>query len=133
MAETGTGRDGEGPGTPGGRTLCGEHDPSAGSNSPLCFCALPTVLRQPGLFHKLSVSCLIQTLFALNDCYWMNEKGAVALASAFPLTPPRLAERINASFQKLAPSRDALTLAIAELAQLGAETAELLAQVSPAT
>lgn len=78
-----------------------------------------------------SVSCLIQTLFALNDCYWMNEKGAVALASVFPLTPPRLAERIGAAFARLAPAEDALTLAIGELAQLGAETAELLGLVHP--
>ena len=73
-----------------------------------------------------SVSCLIQTLFALNEQYWMNEKGAVALASAFPLAPPRLAERIGAAFARLTPAEDALTLAIAELAQLAAETADLL-------
>ena len=73
-----------------------------------------------------SVSCLMQALFALNECYWMNEKGAVAIASTFPFTPPRLSERIGAAFQRLAPTEDALTLAIEELEQLRSETAHLL-------
>lgn len=74
-----------------------------------------------------AVSCLMQTLFALNETYWMNEKGAVALASRFPLTPARLSERIDGAFQLLAPAEDALATAIEALAQLGTETARLLA------
>ena len=73
-----------------------------------------------------AVSCLMQTLFALNETYWMNEKGAVALASRFPLTPARLSERIDGAFQLLAPAEDALAMAIEALAQLGTETARLL-------
>ena len=74
-----------------------------------------------------AVSCLMQTLFALNETYWMNEKGAVAIASRFPLTPARLSERIDGAFQLLAPAEDALATAIGALAQLGSETARLLA------
>jgi len=72
------------------------------------------------------VSCLLQALFALNERYWMNEKGAAALAGTFPLAPPRVSERIDAAFQGLAPTEHALTRAIEELARLVAETAQLL-------
>jgi len=73
-----------------------------------------------------SVSCLLQALFALNECYWMNEKGAVALATAFPLAPQRLAERIDTAFGYLEPAGEALTRAIKGLDQLVSETAQLL-------
>jgi hypothetical protein len=33
-------------------------------------------------------ACLVQVLYALNERYWMNEKGSVKAAAAFPLTPP---------------------------------------------
>jgi len=73
------------------------------------------------------VSCLLQALFALNAWYGMNEKGAVALADAFPLAPPRLAARVDEAFGRLAPSPDALTRAIDEVCYLIAETDQLLA------
>lgn len=34
-----------------------------------------------------SISCLNQALFAMNECYWMNEKGAVQIANTFAITP----------------------------------------------
>ncbi len=73
------------------------------------------------------VSCLMQALFALNECYWMNEKGAVALADTFPLAPTRLAERIDEAFERLAPTADALGLVIEGVGRLVAETDGLLA------
>jgi len=73
-----------------------------------------------------SVSCLMQTLFALNETYCMNEKGAVAIAATFPLAPHRLSERVDEAFGRLVPDTDALALAIAELEQLVAETSPLL-------
>jgi len=72
------------------------------------------------------VSCMLQVLFALNECYWMNEKGAAALADAFPLAPLRLARRIDAAFGDLEPTAEALTRAIEGLGQLVRETAQLL-------
>ncbi len=75
------------------------------------------------------VSCLLQALFALNECYWMNEKGAVALASAFPLAPRRLAECVGTAFGDLEPVAEVLTRAIEGLDQLVAETAQLLPAV----
>jgi predicted nucleotidyltransferase len=55
-----------------------------------------------------AVACLMQTLFALNRQYLMNEKGAVALAAAFPLTPPHLQSRIDAAFATLSADPAAL-------------------------
>lgn len=72
------------------------------------------------------VACLVQTLFALNETYCMNEKGAVAIAATFSLAPRHLSERIDEAFGRLAPDADALALAIAELEQLVAETSRLL-------
>lgn len=44
------------------------------------------------------IMCLTQTLFALNEQWWLNEKGAVALASTFAHTPSNYAERVNEMF-----------------------------------
>ena len=73
-----------------------------------------------------SVSCLMQTVFALNDCYWMNEKGAVALAKTFPLHPAELETRIAEAFSNLVPDPLPLTKAIQVLENLVQETEELL-------
>jgi len=73
------------------------------------------------------VSYLLQALFALTAWYGMNEKGAVALADAFPLAPPRVAVLVDEAFGCLAPSPDALTLAIDEVDHLIAETDQLFA------
>lgn len=80
-----------------------------------------------------AVSCLLQVLFALNTCYWMNEKGAVVLANAFPLVPTRLAERIGEIYTLLAPESANLKTALERLEVLRQETqALLIAQGLPA-
>ncbi len=48
-----------------------------------------------------AVTCLVHTLFALNEQWLLNEKGAVAIAARFDRVPERLAERINALFAML--------------------------------
>jgi predicted nucleotidyltransferase len=73
------------------------------------------------------VSCLMQTLFALNERYWMNEKGAVALAQTFPLCPVQLEARINEVFVGLAPETARLSAAIQSVQELVNETQRLLA------
>ena len=73
-----------------------------------------------------SVSCLVQTLFALNEQYWMNEKGAVALAATFPHVPMRLAERVTGAFAALSDREDGLLTAVQALEALVDETAALL-------
>ena len=47
------------------------------------------------------IACLMQTLFALNGRYQMNEKGSVEQATAFPLSPPDLRARIDTVFGRL--------------------------------
>lgn len=71
------------------------------------------------------ISSLMQTLFALNERYWMNEKGAVAIAAAFDETPECLSARVDAAFARLAPDEAQLTRAIEELEQLVLDTARL--------
>jgi predicted nucleotidyltransferase len=73
-----------------------------------------------------SVSCLVQTLFALNEQYWMNEKGAVALAATFPRVPARLAERVTGAFAAFSDHAEGLRAAIQALEALVDETAALL-------
>jgi predicted nucleotidyltransferase len=73
-----------------------------------------------------SVSCLLQTLFALNERYWMNEKGALALAATFPQGPQALAERVTGAFATLSSHEDSLLAAIQALEDLVSETAPLL-------
>jgi predicted nucleotidyltransferase len=48
-----------------------------------------------------AVACLCQTLFALNGVYLLNEKGAVAAAGGFALTPRDFAARVAAVFADL--------------------------------
>jgi hypothetical protein len=71
------------------------------------------------------VSCLMQTLFALNGQYWMNEKGALALANTFALRPAQLQARIDNAFAQLANSRG-LTYAVELLEELVRETQVLV-------
>lgn len=39
--------------------------------------------------------CLTLALFGLNEQWWLNEKGAIALAASFPLRLPRFDARVN--------------------------------------
>lgn len=75
-----------------------------------------------------AVACLIQSLFALNGHYLMNEKGAVQLASAFPITIPNLQQRIEAAFASLDADPAALDHAIETLAEIEQECAALIPQ-----
>jgi hypothetical protein len=77
------------------------------------------------------VSCLTQTLFALNERYLMNEKGAVALAVSFPRAPARLAERVTGAFSSLSDRGENLESAIDTLDALVEEIATLLQTPTP--
>ncbi len=74
------------------------------------------------------VACILQVLFALNERYWMNEKGAVAIAGGFQQQPPRFKARIENVFRLLAASENAIEDALAELDKIARETQELIAQ-----
>ena len=76
-----------------------------------------------------SVMCMLQVLFAVNKTYWLNEKGAVALAETFPRKPGRFQARINDVFQALAADPPSLQNGIAILEELSKDIRTLIAAV----
>ncbi len=64
------------------------------------------------------VVCMAQTLFAINEQYWMNEKGAVALASGFQASPAHFNERVESAFEQLKGSAQAIGAGIETLQAL---------------
>ncbi len=74
-----------------------------------------------------SVMVLTQTLFALNQQYWMNEKGAVALANGFSQVPAAFEQRVRRIFSLLQPQPESIEQALQELETLIQATAALLA------
>jgi hypothetical protein len=70
-----------------------------------------------------AIMCLTQALFALNEQYCLNEKGAVPLAATFPLCPPRYSERVNEVITLLGTQP---ALAQTCLTQLNADVQQLL-------
>jgi predicted nucleotidyltransferase len=68
-----------------------------------------------------SATCLMQVLFAVNEQYWMNEKGAVALADGFAKVPPRLKERVECAFSQLNSSGQSIAEAIQSLREVAGE------------
>jgi predicted nucleotidyltransferase len=49
-----------------------------------------------------SIACMNQVLFALNQEYLLNEKGAVAVANSFALCPQNYQQRVESVFANLA-------------------------------
>jgi predicted nucleotidyltransferase len=72
------------------------------------------------------IACLLQTLFAANAQYWLNEKGALDLAARFPLAPADLKARAHAVTALLAPEPQSLNTALNLLEELTQETERLL-------
>lgn len=62
-----------------------------------------------------SVACMNQVLFALNEDYLLNEKGAVAIANTFAICPPNYQQRVRQAFALLAADATAITQSIAIL------------------
>lgn len=69
-----------------------------------------------------SLSCLNQVLFAVNECYLMNEKGAVAIADSFRMAPRQYSKRVNNIVCLLTEDRDHLEKSFSELRDLTEET-----------
>lgn len=65
-----------------------------------------------------SVSCLNQVLFALNETYWMNEKGAAAIADSFSLVPSNYSYRVNNILTLVTEDQDDLEKALRMLDDL---------------
>lgn len=73
------------------------------------------------------VACILQVVFALNGEYWLNEKGAVALAETLPVRPALLQARIEKAFTLLAADRGSLEEAVAVLEEVKRDTERLVA------
>jgi hypothetical protein len=69
-----------------------------------------------------TVSCLNQVLFALNETYWMNEKGAVAIADSFNTVPSEYSHRVNNLFALVTENQDGVKKALSMLRALIDET-----------
>ena len=65
-----------------------------------------------------SVSCLNQVLFALNETYWMNEKGAAAIADSFSMVPSNYSYRVNNILTLVTEDQDDLEKALRMLDDL---------------
>jgi hypothetical protein len=57
------------------------------------------------------LACLAQVLFALNERYLINEKGALQEAETFPLTIPNLMNDVGIIWQLIGEKRFAAGLA----------------------
>jgi predicted nucleotidyltransferase len=60
-----------------------------------------------------SVACMNQVLFALNEEYLLNEKGAVAIANSFALAPGDYQQRVESAFALLSIDTKSIEDAIA--------------------
>lgn len=73
-----------------------------------------------------AVACMLQVLFALNQEYWLNEKGALLIADKFPLRPERLKERIEEAFAILSADGQSIGQALALLEDVNQNVNTLL-------
>jgi hypothetical protein len=71
-----------------------------------------------------SVACMNQVLFALNEVYLLNEKGAVALANGFTLCPLDYQQRVESVFAVLGADAESIRGAIAILDEIERELSQ---------
>lgn len=72
--------------------------------------------------------CMLQTLFALNRAYWLNEKGAVLASEQFSLLPPDFRARIEQAFARLSAQGTDIESAVGLLEGLSLDIARLTAE-----
>jgi predicted nucleotidyltransferase len=70
--------------------------------------------------------CIVQVLFALNKEYWLNEKGAVAIANRFENKPDDFQNRINEVFRLLNAKPESINKSISLLNELSMDVNALL-------
>lgn len=71
-----------------------------------------------------ALACAAQVICAINGTFVMNEKGALALASGLPLTPPDFAARIDALWDRFGENDHAA--AIEQLGLIESDVARLV-------
>ena len=75
-----------------------------------------------------AIGSLLLVLFALNRTYWLNEKGALAIADKFEIVPVRLGERITQIWTAFGADSKSLIDAIRIAHDLNQEVAALVKQ-----
>ena len=70
-------------------------------------------------------AALVQVLFALNETYFMNEKGAVKTADSLPISPCSFSSRVTAALNGAGEPSDTLRARVEEMAALITETRSL--------
>lgn len=73
-----------------------------------------------GLFR--CAACLVQVLYALNERYWLNEKGSIRAIEAFPLHPEGWEARVTRVLAHPGETAEALGASLAAFAALLEET-----------
>jgi len=76
-----------------------------------------------------AMACMLQVLFALNEEYWLNEKGALLIADKFPLRPDHLKERIEEAFAILSADGQAIEKSISILEEVNRDLDTLLKKI----
>lgn len=84
------------------------------------------VIQVVGYLYR-AVAVMVQALFALNERYCINEKGAAAEVETFPLHPTQFYERIAAVLGAAGRTPDDLSRSVATLESLLAEVETLCA------
>ncbi len=72
-----------------------------------------------------SVVCMVQALFALNERYWLHEKGSIALADRLGRKPERFGARVGAVLGGLGREPFELTGSLDRLTEILAEVERL--------
>ena len=75
--------------------------------------------------------CILQVLFALNKDYWLNEKGAVAIADKFKIKPDDFQIRVNEVFGLLSAKPESIGKSISLLNELSMDVNGLLNADNP--
>jgi hypothetical protein len=77
-------------------------------------------------------ACLVQTLFALNETYVINEKGSIATVSRLPLRPDGFAETVNRVLARPGESPERLASSARVMEEVRAATERLCAEAGNA-
>ncbi len=78
-----------------------------------------------------TAACLVQVLFALNREPFLNEKGAVALAAGFPLSPPGLRATLEGTLAATGATEAAMRAQLARMEALLHDVAALVEREAP--
>ena len=73
-----------------------------------------------------AAACMLQVLFALNEEYCLNEKGALLIADKFQVKPKNLRENIESAFTLLSADGRSIGSAIAALEEVSHDLGTLL-------